>query len=90
MMRMVFDMLQIYAKREPATFATGSPVITHAYLQQQSPPQTGQSQSAFEAHSVFESHAVFDLATTLVATTAPADNTMTAMLKITFFMIVIF
>jgi hypothetical protein len=56
----------------------------NAYLQQQSSVQNGQSQSAFEAHSVF------DFVTTVVATTAPADNTMTAMLKITFFMIVIF
>jgi hypothetical protein len=54
-------------------------------LQQQSSEQNGQSHVVQE-----EEHSVFDFAATLVATTAPADNTIAAMTKITFFMIVIF
>jgi hypothetical protein len=53
-------------------------------LLQQSSVQNGQSQLVQEEHSVFA------LATPVVATTAPADNTIAAMTKITFFMIVIF
>jgi hypothetical protein len=49
-------------------------------LLQQPPPQTGQWQTLQEVQAGFAFEVV-------VATTAPADNTMTARLKITFFMI---